>query len=78
MQTFGDLDRNDKLPHLQYNANTTQFDIILDNVTTNFDHSRFALEIVLVSTENSSDSAQLNSTRSIDDEHSPGIFEVSL
>ncbi len=76
MQTYGEKDRNEKLPHLEYNANTTQFDIILDKVVANFNHSRFALEIIMVTTENNTATTELHSTHTIDDEHSPGIFEV--
>lgn len=80
-RAYGTNGRNTETPHLGYTTNTTQFDIALENLTTNFPNSRFGLEMVLI-TYNTSDTpggcADLKSTRSIDDEHSPGVFEVDM
>lgn len=66
------------LPHLSHNTKTSQVDIQLErlNSSSGFNHSRFALEMIVVS-ETASDSLvarQVSTT--LDDEHTPGIFKT--
>jgi hypothetical protein len=66
------------LPHLSHDVSTNQFDIQLQNLSTSsgFNHSRFALELVLASDGKRDSELIREKTRTIDDEHTPGIFEV--
>jgi hypothetical protein len=71
--------RNDILPHLEFNANTSQFDVRLIGLDPAFEASRFGLEITLVtSLPKDSERMEIKMHRSIDDEHSPGTFQVGL
>lgn len=71
--------RSSILPHLEFNANSSQLDVRLDGLDTQFDSSRFAMELVLVtSTPEDSSQMQIRTHKSIDDEHSPGTFKVSI
>lgn len=61
-----------------HTENSTQVDITFDNMQTNksFSHSRFAIELLVVGEGNPSIPMFVNPRKSIDDEHTPGIFEV--
>ena len=69
-------DRGKFLPHLQFTANSTHVDFALSGAIPTFANSRFALEMTLVTSDKSTASQTLTNHRSIDDEHSPGVFEV--
>jgi hypothetical protein len=66
------------LPHLSHSPKTCQVDIQLQklNSTSGFKHSRFAIELYIVSDtdKNSAIIRQISTT--LDDEHTPGIFKV--
>ena len=66
------------LPHLSHSHKTNQFDIQLQNVTTNsgFNFSRFGLEMVMVASLNPSIKDERRRKYTNDDEHTPGTFEV--
>ncbi|CAK1581306.1 unnamed protein product [Parnassius mnemosyne] len=66
------------LPHLIHNANTTLVDISLVNLTTSrhFNSSRFAVHFVLVSKDPNNLSMRSITRKSLDDEHTPGVFEI--
>ena len=68
------------LPHLSHSHNTNQFDIQLQNITTNsgFNFSRFGIEMVLVASLNSSTEDERRIRHTNDDEHTPGTFEVGF
>lgn len=68
------------LPHLSHSHKTNQFDIELQNVTTNsgFNFSRFGIEMVLVASLNSSIKDERRIRHTNDDEHTPGTFEVGF
>ncbi|KAL5004804.1 hypothetical protein ScPMuIL_018260 [Solemya velum] len=69
--------RQNDLPHLQYNENNTIIDFLIDHVTPVFKKSRFALEAIFVSADNTTDDMEISVTTSIDDEYSPGVFKMT-
>jgi len=69
-------DRGSILPHLEFSANSTLIDFSLNDIEPTFPNSRFALEMTLVTSNKSTGTQTLTNYRSIDDEHSPGVFEV--
>ncbi|XP_076238185.1 glycosylated lysosomal membrane protein [Calliopsis andreniformis] len=75
---FCSLEHSEVLPHMLHTENSTQIDIILDNVQTNksFSNSRFAIELLVVGGGNPEIPVFINPKKSLDDEHTPGIFEV--
>jgi hypothetical protein len=72
----GDFGRDADLPRLIYNTNNTQLNFVLDKYIPMFNHSRFALEMSVVA--NKSDDMSIQTTKSIDDEYSPGVFKVNI
>ncbi|CAG5059073.1 unnamed protein product [Parnassius apollo] len=66
------------LPHLIHNANNTLVDISLVNLTTSrhFNSSRFAVHLVLVSEDLNNLTMHSVTRKSLDDEHTPGVFEI--
>ncbi|XP_055877937.1 glycosylated lysosomal membrane protein A-like isoform X2 [Biomphalaria glabrata] len=73
-----DNGRASDLPRMLYIANETMFDFVIANYTPSFNNSRFALEVVVVSLSNEAASADMSVdlTKSIDDEYTPGVFEI--
>ncbi|XP_013140537.1 PREDICTED: glycosylated lysosomal membrane protein B-like [Papilio polytes] len=67
-----------ELPHLIHTANSTLVDISLVNLTTSrqYNSSRFALHLLLVSTDPATDTMHNVMRKSLDDEHTPGVFEI--
>lgn len=61
-----------------HTENSTQVDIILDNLQTNetFSNSRFAIELLMVGGGDPDILMFVDPKKSLDDEHTPGIFEV--
>ncbi|KAH3833721.1 glycosylated lysosomal membrane protein-like [Dreissena polymorpha] len=74
LNAFGSHGREDQLPHMQYNENLTQFDLTIDDLGTNLVNSRFGVEVLIVGENN--EAMIVNSTKSIDDEYSPGVFLI--
>jgi hypothetical protein len=66
------------LPRLIHTANSTLIDIVLDNMSTTkqFLNSRFAIELMLIGAERSKDTMKLIFRKGLDDEHTPGVFEI--
>ena len=73
---------------MQFTANSTSLDIILDHVNmgSGFKGPRFGMEMWVLSSDDVTDpsvtkimkgGASLNVHRSLDDEYTPGIFHVS-
>ena len=69
------------LPHLAHASRTNQYDIQLQNLTSDsgFEAPRFALEFAIVSycMECKTQNITKSKTTSLDNEHTPGIFSVS-
>lgn len=63
-----------------HTENSTQVDIILDHIQTNetFSNSRFAIELLAVGGGNPDVPMLVDPKKSLDDEHTPGIFEVTI
>lgn len=61
-----------------HTENSTQIDIILDNLQTNetFSNSRFAIELLMVGGGDPEILMFVDPKKNLDDEHTPGIFEV--
>lgn len=61
-----------------HTENSTQIDIILDHMQTNetFSNSRFAIELLVVGGGDPEILMFVDPKKSLDDEHTPGIFEV--
>ncbi|CAG5127553.1 unnamed protein product [Candidula unifasciata] len=70
----GGSGRDPELPSLKFGANQTQFDFVISNFTPTYASSRFAVETVLVS--QSSSEMNVDTSKSIDDEYSPGVFQM--
>ncbi|XP_076173147.1 glycosylated lysosomal membrane protein [Ptiloglossa arizonensis] len=79
LKGFCSFDHSEVMPHMLHTENSTQVDIILDNVETNksFSNSRFAIELLVVGEENPDIPMFINLKKSLDDEYSPGIFEIA-
>lgn len=67
--------RDGHLPSLLHTANSSQLEFILAGVAPRGNSSRFVLEVATV--EEAGAVRRLRSERSIDDEYTPTIFEVS-
>ncbi|KAL0119415.1 hypothetical protein PUN28_007720 [Cardiocondyla obscurior] len=78
LQGFCTLDHSDMVPHMLHTENSTLVDIILDHMQTNetFSKSRFAIELLAVGGGNPEVPMFVDPKKSLDDEHTPGIFEV--
>ncbi|KZC13593.1 Lysosomal protein NCU-G1, partial [Dufourea novaeangliae] len=78
LRGFCSLDHSQIMPHMLHTENSTQVDMILDHVETNktFSSSRFAIELLVVGGGNPEIPMFINSKKNLDDEHTPGIFEV--
>ncbi|CAK9824039.1 Glycosylated lysosomal membrane protein [Anthophora retusa] len=78
LKGFCSLDHSEVMPYMLHTENSTQVDIILDNIQTNesFSNSRFAIELLVVGEGNPNIPMFVNPKKSVDDEHTPGIFEV--
>lgn len=63
-----------------HSENATQVDIIIDNLETskNFNQSRFAFELLIVSEHNATSTLEIDTKRKLDDEFTPGTFEVYI
>ncbi|XP_021706130.1 glycosylated lysosomal membrane protein [Aedes aegypti] len=78
LNAFSTRDHGMDFPHLLHTSNSTQVDIVFNNVSTKFDRPRFAMELLFVVSEQavSGTDFQITKRRSLDDEHTPGIFEI--
>ncbi|KOB74412.1 Lysosomal protein NCU-G1 [Operophtera brumata] len=67
------------LPRLIHTSNSSLVDVHLVNLTSaeEYNATRFALRLLLVSTDRLSDSWDFTMRKSLDDEHTPGVFESS-
>lgn len=77
LSAFGTMEHSSSQPHLLHTTNATQIDIQLEKLsTTKHFKSRFALGLALVSSDSVNGTMHLDSRKSLDDEHSPGIFTI--
>ncbi|KAJ8335151.1 hypothetical protein SKAU_G00407900 [Synaphobranchus kaupii] len=75
ISAFGSGGRDPGWPRLLHNANSSQLRVWLDGVTARSNFSRFFLELETVG--RSDLLSRVDVLRSIDDEYTPSIFEVS-
>lgn len=74
---FDHSDRSKELPHLLYDADSTQFDFTLQDIDTgNYSSARWGLETVLLGSDKKTAGMHIETKKSIDDEYTPGVFEV--
>ncbi|XP_029662447.1 glycosylated lysosomal membrane protein B-like [Formica exsecta] len=78
LRGFCTLDHSNTVPHMLHTENSTQIDIILDHMQTNetFSNSRFAIELLVVGGGDPEVLMFVDPKKSLDDEHTPGIFEI--
>lgn len=80
VQTYGDFDHGWNYPHLLHNSNGTQLDIVFDKfkVRKAFKAPRFAVELAFMTSDSklTNNSFRMSRRRTLDDEHTPGIFEL--
>lgn len=75
--TYGLPGHSEKIPHLLHTENSTEIDVVLqDIVGGNFSCSRLAMGVTVVAMDDVKRNFSLNIRRSIDDEFTPGIFEL--
>lgn len=77
LTAYGSRARSSILPHLAFTENSTQLDLVFDNVLTghSFPNHRLAVEIATIVSEPGS-RFSVNVSRSLDDEYTPGVFKV--
>jgi hypothetical protein len=78
MHGFGTVNHSRITPCMLHTENATQIDIELYNLETkhSFSKSRFALELLIVSENDPDTILTVNTKRKLDDEFTPGVFEV--
>jgi len=74
---FADEGYGSEPPHLGYNENMTHIDVVLDHLKAHDSQSRFAVELVLVTSKKLGGDISMSKHYTLDDEHSPGSFQVS-
>ncbi|XP_064620459.1 glycosylated lysosomal membrane protein B-like [Lineus longissimus] len=73
---FNRTGREDSLPHLLFNDNMTMFDFTIDHMKPSYTNSRFALEMIMVTSDKPDDKMTVITKKSLDDEYTPGIFKI--
>lgn len=78
LNAFSTRDHGMEFPHLLHTSNSTQVDIVFNNISSKFDRPRFAVELLFVVSEQAvaGTDFEITKRRSLDDEHTPGIFEI--
>lgn len=76
--THGEAGHSERIPHLLHTENATEIDLILKDIRVerNFACPRLALGVTVVSMDEAKGNLSLNIRRSVDDEFTPGIFEL--
>lgn len=76
LTTSGNQERSSVLPHLMFTENSTQLDLIFENVETEqFANARLGVELITIASEpNNPFSSSIS--HSLDDEYTPGVFKV--
>ena len=70
---YGEEKRDSSLPHLQVSMDATSIDFIVDSVAPTFKESKFGINIFAA---NNLESIQLKNFKSLDDEYTPGTFQI--
>ncbi|XP_013394572.1 glycosylated lysosomal membrane protein A isoform X2 [Lingula anatina] len=73
---FGNHDRNTEVPHLEHTINDTQFNFLINNWPTFCEKSRFGLELVMMGTDGVKHMTNIEESKSLDDEYTPGVFTM--
>lgn len=77
LSAFGNLDHSEVQPHLLHTVNASQVDVVLNGLTTTESFkSRFALGFTIVTLDSSDSAIHLSERKTLDDEHSPGVFKI--
>ncbi|OXU26891.1 hypothetical protein TSAR_015188 [Trichomalopsis sarcophagae] len=78
MHGFGTVNHSNITPRMLHSENATQVDIVFDHlqVRKDFLRSRLALEFLVVSEISPNFTLNVDTKRKLDDEFTPGIFEV--
>lgn len=76
MHVFESSGISAELPRLPYTANISLIDVSLKNLDVHRERSRFAAEIVVVTSSNLGNSMSITKRNSFDDSLTPGSFEV--
>lgn len=73
------MEHSSEQPHLIHSVNVTQVEMVLDGLSTSDKFKpRFAVGLSIATNDPESSPLQVDHSRSLDDEHSPGVFTVSL
>lgn len=75
ISAYGNEKRFDMLPRLIHTSNSVQLEVIVDHALLNYESSRFAIEIKLLGLKANGNLSK-SSTKSIDDEYTPGVFII--
>ncbi|XP_058453453.1 glycosylated lysosomal membrane protein-like [Malaya genurostris] len=78
MNAYSTRNHGMEYPHLLHTSNSTQVDIVFNNVSSKFERPRFAIELLFVVSEQAiaGSNFEITKRKSFDDEHTPGIFEI--
>ncbi|XP_059489961.1 glycosylated lysosomal membrane protein A-like [Neocloeon triangulifer] len=79
LSVFGKDGYGPLLPHIQHSSNASQVEITLENFETSKKFkgkSRFGLQFMLVDSLAGEGPDQVEEKRSLDDEHTPGVFTI--
>uniref|UniRef100_A0A182QFW4 Lysosomal transcription factor n=1 Tax=Anopheles farauti TaxID=69004 RepID=A0A182QFW4_9DIPT len=78
LNAYSTKDHGMNFPHLLHSSNSTQIDIVFNNITNRFVNPRFAIELLFVVSEQAVVGSEFEVTKrkTLDDEHTPGIFEI--
>lgn len=79
LKCFGHEDHDIDFPHLLHSTNVTQIDIeFVDLYNSNYSRpsTRLAAEFILVADESKNQPFQVSERKTLDDEHTPGIFKL--
>uniref|UniRef100_A0A224XHJ0 Putative lysosomal transcription factor n=1 Tax=Panstrongylus lignarius TaxID=156445 RepID=A0A224XHJ0_9HEMI len=76
LNAFGNSEHSSLQPHLLHTTNATQIDVILDKLQVKYGKSRYSLGLLIASTDQKHSNLTQIKRKSLDDEHSPGIFTL--
>lgn len=78
VSAFGSTKHGADLPHLYHSSHSMQIDLIGEKLNSqNYTSARLAVEFLFVTSENKTEGTfKVNKRRNLDDEFTPGIFDV--
>lgn len=78
LNAYSTKDHGMDFPHLLHTSNSTQIDIVFNNITNRFANPRFAIELLFVVSEQAvvGSDFEVTKRKTLDDQHTPGIFEI--